>query len=72
MGVAPPVDALLSWLMEQTLVHLLGGSPMASEMRCVRIVVTAAVSGCSEWFGVSLTGYVSCSCSLQFPLLLLL
>ena len=45
MGVAPPVDALLSWLMEQTLVHLLGGSPMASEMRCVRIVVTAAVNG---------------------------
>lgn len=33
LGVLPPLDALVLWLMEQTLVHLLGGSPMAGDLR---------------------------------------
>ena len=33
VGLLPPIDALLFWLMEQALIHLMGGSPMASEAR---------------------------------------
>lgn len=33
LGVLAPLDALLPWLMEQTLVHLIGGSPLATDLR---------------------------------------
>lgn len=33
VGVLPPLDALLPWLMEQILARLLGGSPMATDLR---------------------------------------
>lgn len=33
LGVLPPLDALVFWLMEQTLVHLMGGTAAASELR---------------------------------------
>ena len=33
LGLLPPLDALVTWLMEQALIHLMGGSPMASELR---------------------------------------
>ena len=32
-GVLPPLDALMSWSLEQFLIHALGGSHMASDMR---------------------------------------
>lgn len=32
-GILPPLDALLLWGMEQTLVFGLGGSPMSSNLR---------------------------------------
>ena len=32
-SVLPPLDALLPWVMEQTLTHLMGGSPMATDFR---------------------------------------
>lgn len=33
LGVLAPLDALLPWLMEQILVHLIGGSPLATDLR---------------------------------------
>lgn len=33
LGLLAPLDALLPWLMEQTLVHLIGGSPLATDLR---------------------------------------
>jgi len=35
MGVLPPLDALFPWLAEQTLVLVLGGSPLATDVRLV-------------------------------------
>ena len=35
IGVLPPLDVLFPWLMEQTLTRLLGGSPMATDIRWV-------------------------------------
>ena len=33
LGLLPPLDALLPWLAEQVLVRLLGGSPLATDLR---------------------------------------
>lgn len=33
IGLLPPIDSFFFWLSEQTFVHLLGGTPMASESR---------------------------------------
>ena len=33
LGVLPPLYVLLTWLMEQILTRLLGGSPMATDLR---------------------------------------
>ncbi|XP_061168054.1 pecanex-like protein 4 [Saccostrea echinata] len=38
-GFLPPVDCFFLWLGEQVHVHLFGGSPMASEIRLVVLVV---------------------------------
>lgn len=35
MGILPPLDALFPWLAEQTLVLVLGGSPLATDVRLV-------------------------------------
>jgi len=35
LGILPPLDALFSWLAEQTLVLVLGGSPLATDLRLV-------------------------------------
>ena len=37
MGILPPLDALFPWLAEQTLVLVLGGSPLATDLRLVNI-----------------------------------
>lgn len=34
VGILPPLDALLFWIMEQCVIHLMGGSPAPSEIRC--------------------------------------
>lgn len=36
LGMLPPLDALILWLMEQSLIHALGGSAMATNRRYVR------------------------------------
>ena len=41
LGVLAPLDALLPWLMEQTLVHLLGGSPLATDFRYMSLFTGA-------------------------------
>ena len=33
LGVLPPLDALLPWLMEQALTKIMGGSAMATDLR---------------------------------------
>lgn len=38
MGILPPLDALFPWLAEQTLVLVLGGSPLATDLRLVILV----------------------------------
>ena len=37
MGILPPPDALFPWLAEQTLVLVLGGSPLATDLRLVNM-----------------------------------
>ena len=32
-GILPPIDALVFWTMEQSILHIMGGSSMASESR---------------------------------------
>ncbi|XP_038142143.1 pecanex-like protein 4 [Cyprinodon tularosa] len=49
LGLLPPLDALLLWGMEQTLVFGLGGSPMSSN---IRLLLMFAVS-----FGVAVCNY---------------
>ncbi|XP_063959020.1 pecanex-like protein 4 [Lytechinus pictus] len=43
LGILPPIDALVLWLMEQTLVHFLGGSPMAGDLRCCLMFVISVI-----------------------------
>lgn len=33
LGMLPPLDALVLWIMEQSLIHTLGGSAMATNRR---------------------------------------
>lgn len=40
LGIFPPLDALFSWLAEQVLVLVLGGSPMATDLRSVTLFFT--------------------------------
>lgn len=40
VGVLPPLDALIPWILEQMLVRLLGGSPMATDLRFVSYTFT--------------------------------
>ena len=35
VGFLPPLDALIPWIMEQGLTRLMGGSPMATDLRWV-------------------------------------
>ena len=35
LGILPPLDALFPWLAEQALVLVLGGSPLATDLRLV-------------------------------------
>lgn len=41
LGILPPLDALFSWLAEQVLVLVLGGSPMATDLRSVTLSYTS-------------------------------
>lgn len=39
VGLLPPLDALFPWLAEQALVLVLGGSPLATDLRLVIIII---------------------------------
>ena len=41
LGILPPLDTLFSWLAEQVLVLVLGGSPMATDLRSVTLFYTS-------------------------------
>lgn len=40
LGVLPPLDAFVPWVMEQILTRFLGGSPMATDLRLIQMPVT--------------------------------
>lgn len=47
-GILPPIDALVFWIMEQSILHIMGGSSMASESRLlinftVSLVITTSI-----------------------------
>lgn len=39
IGILPPLDALVPWIMEQGLTRLMGGSPMATDLRYIYILI---------------------------------
>lgn len=43
LGVLPSLDSLLPWLMEQTLTRVMGGSHMATDVRCALIYLCRAM-----------------------------
>ncbi|XP_005724037.1 pecanex-like protein 4 [Pundamilia nyererei] len=67
-GILPPLDALLLWGMEQTLVFGLGGSPMSSNLRLLLMFgVSAGVAVCN-YFIPSTLGVVLLSTAMGFLL----
>ena len=38
VGFLPPLDALIPWIMEQGLTRIMGGSPMAADLRYANII----------------------------------
>ena len=42
-GVLPPLDALLPWAMQQSLTRLMGGSHMATDLRCAQHMINTIV-----------------------------
>ncbi|XP_037342808.2 pecanex-like protein 4 [Pungitius pungitius] len=68
LGILPPLDALLLWGMEQTLVFGLGGSPMSSNLRLLLMFgISAGVAVCN-YFIPSTLGVVLFSISTGFLL----
>nr|XP_046268054.1 pecanex-like protein 4 [Scatophagus argus] len=68
LGILPPLDALLLWGMEQTLVFGLGGSPMSSNLRLLLMFcVSAGVAVCNYFIPTTL-GVVLFSISMGFLL----
>uniref|UniRef100_A0A3Q4MJA8 Pecanex-like protein n=1 Tax=Neolamprologus brichardi TaxID=32507 RepID=A0A3Q4MJA8_NEOBR len=69
-GILPPLDALLLWGMEQTLVFGLGGSPMSSNLRYQLLLmfgVSAGIAVCN-YFIPSTLGVVLLSTAMGFLL----
>ncbi|XP_036431120.1 pecanex-like protein 4 [Colossoma macropomum] len=58
LGMLSPLDALLLWAMEQILVHGLGGSPMATNVRLVVMFLTSVCVAVSTFFIPSSLGVV--------------
>ena len=46
LGILPPLDALFPWLAEQALVLVLGGSPLATDLRLVNMYNFSDISCC--------------------------
>lgn len=59
----PPLDALFSWLSEQILVFVLGGSPMATDLRLLPSIQNVAflISFCT-WLGTEVFVHLSWVC----------
>lgn len=68
LGILPPLDALLLWGMEQTLVFCLGGSPMSSNLRLLLMFAISASVAVSNYFIPSTLGVVLFSVSTGFLL----
>ena len=67
LGVLAPLDALLPWMMEQILVHLMGGSPLATDFR-YNSLFTGAIFGILNTVRVSCTLYFLCRLLVMFIL----
>ncbi|XP_034051173.1 pecanex-like protein 4 [Thalassophryne amazonica] len=68
LGVLPPLDALLLWAMEQTLVFGLGGSPMSTNLRLLLMFTISTIVAVCNYFISSTLVVVLFSTSLGFLL----
>ncbi|XP_038071553.1 pecanex-like protein 4 [Patiria miniata] len=68
IGLLPPVDALLLWLGEQTLVLLFGGSPVASDLRLILMLLASGVTLLIAYFLPSDIGIVVFSACVGYLL----
>ncbi|KAF7710771.1 hypothetical protein HF521_009643 [Silurus meridionalis] len=58
LGMLPPLDALVLWIMEQSLIHTLGGSAMATNHRLVLMFLSSVCISISTFFIPSSLGVV--------------
>ncbi|XP_053476180.1 pecanex-like protein 4 [Ictalurus furcatus] len=58
LGMLPPLDALVLWIMEQSLIHTLGGSAMATNRRLVLMFLCSVCVSISTFFIPSSLGVV--------------
>ncbi len=49
VGFLPPLDALVPWIMEQGLTRLMGGSPMATDLRYATIILIQCAGKCAYY-----------------------
>ncbi|KAM3595359.1 uncharacterized protein V6R79_022366 [Siganus canaliculatus] len=68
LGILPPLDALLLWGMEQSLVFGFGGSPMSSNLRLLLMFSASASVAVCNYFIPSSLGVVLFSISTGFLL----
>ncbi|XP_077121464.1 pecanex-like protein 4 [Ranitomeya variabilis] len=68
LGILPPLDALLLWGMEQILEFILGGSPMASNLRLLLMFVVSVGVTISAYFIPNSIGLVLFIAGLGFIL----
>ncbi|XP_053357562.1 pecanex-like protein 4 isoform X1 [Clarias gariepinus] len=58
LGMLPPLDALVLWIMEQSLIHIMGGSAMATNRRLVLMFLSSVCVSVSTFFIPSTLGVV--------------
>lgn len=68
LGMLPPLDALLLWAMEQTLVFGLGGSPMSSNLRLLLMFGASSGVAVCNYFIPSTIAVLLFSISMGFLL----
>ncbi|XP_060781122.1 pecanex-like protein 4 isoform X1 [Neoarius graeffei] len=68
LGMLPPLDALIFWIMEQSLIHTLGGSAMATNCRLVLMFLSSVCVSISAFFIPSSLGVVLFTVGMGFVL----
>lgn len=63
LGILPPLDAVFSWLAEQALVLVLGGSPLATDLRLlVMFIISSLVVVMTTFISNSTTNLIIAAC----------